>query len=156
MEVQSGGEKTVATCFFLLALHAFMSFPFQVIDEINQGMDPKRERVVMDAIVDSVLEKKPQSFIVTPKLLEDMAYREDVVILLVVKGPYNLSQKQYGQFHNPVMEASQKYPWSTSQRQTPHTAKGIKRAGDDNGSGSRKRGTAISLDGDEEEDMQSL
>lgn len=34
---QSGGEKSVSTMFFLLALQDVTTCPFRVVDEINQG-----------------------------------------------------------------------------------------------------------------------
>ena len=36
---QSGGEKSVSTILFLLALQSISSSPFILVDEINQGMD---------------------------------------------------------------------------------------------------------------------
>ena len=49
---QSGGERSVSTIFFLMALQDMAKAPFRVVDEINQGMDPKNERLVHERMVD--------------------------------------------------------------------------------------------------------
>ena len=41
---QSGGERAVSTIFYLMALQSMARAPFRVVDEINQGMDPRNER----------------------------------------------------------------------------------------------------------------
>lgn len=43
---QSGGERAVSTIFYLMALQSLTRSPFRVVDEINQGMDPRNERLV--------------------------------------------------------------------------------------------------------------
>ena len=43
---QSGGERAVSTIFYLMSLQALTRSPFRVVDEINQGMDPRNERLV--------------------------------------------------------------------------------------------------------------
>jgi chromosome segregation ATPase len=50
---QSGGEKSVATILYLLALQGLARAPFRVVDEINQGMDVNNERRVHSIIVDT-------------------------------------------------------------------------------------------------------
>jgi chromosome segregation ATPase len=47
---QSGGEKSVTTILFLLAMQRSSPCPFRIIDEINQGMDETNERRVMHLI----------------------------------------------------------------------------------------------------------
>lgn len=44
---QSGGERAVSTIFYLMALQSLARAPFRVVDEINQGMDPRNERYVL-------------------------------------------------------------------------------------------------------------
>lgn len=43
---QSGGERAVSTVFYLMALQSLARAPFRLVDEINQGMDPRNERYV--------------------------------------------------------------------------------------------------------------
>jgi chromosome segregation ATPase len=50
---QSGGERSVSTIFYLMALQDMAQAPFRVVDEINQGMDPRNERLVHERMVDA-------------------------------------------------------------------------------------------------------
>ncbi|KAJ2323448.1 Structural maintenance of chromosomes protein 5, partial [Coemansia sp. RSA 2681] len=50
---QSGGERAVSTILYLQALQSLVAAPFRVVDEINQGMDERNERLVHSLIVDS-------------------------------------------------------------------------------------------------------
>jgi chromosome segregation ATPase len=50
---QSGGEKSVSTILYLLALQELARSPFRVVDEINQGMDANNERRVHALIVET-------------------------------------------------------------------------------------------------------
>lgn len=50
-QVQSGGERSVATMLYLLSLQEQCPVPFRCVDEINQGMDPYNERRVFDMMV---------------------------------------------------------------------------------------------------------
>lgn len=84
---QSGGERTVATAFFLLALQGSAQAPFRVVDEINQGMDPRNERMVHDRMVEiACREHSSQYFLVTPKLLTGLRYDEGMTVLCVASG----------------------------------------------------------------------
>ncbi|VDM59309.1 unnamed protein product [Angiostrongylus costaricensis] len=53
-KVQSGGERSVSTMLYLLALQELCPVPFRCVDEINQGMDPVNERKVFNIIVDTL------------------------------------------------------------------------------------------------------
>ena len=64
---QSGGERSVSTMLYLLALQATAQCPFRVVDEINQGMDPVNERHVFNLIVKSA-SRGAQYFLLTPKV----------------------------------------------------------------------------------------
>ncbi|KFY86372.1 hypothetical protein V500_07669 [Pseudogymnoascus sp. VKM F-4518 (FW-2643)] len=48
---QSGGERSVSTIFYLMALQSLARSPFRVVDEINQGMDPRNERMEDEGVV---------------------------------------------------------------------------------------------------------
>lgn len=71
---QSGGERAVSTIMYLMAMQELTSSPFRVVDEINQGMDERNERLVFDRIVTSCCTgvSKPQYFLVSPKLLQGL------------------------------------------------------------------------------------
>jgi chromosome segregation ATPase len=49
--VQSGGEKSVSTMLYITALQDLTVCPFRLVDEINQGMDPKNERMIFTQVV---------------------------------------------------------------------------------------------------------
>jgi chromosome segregation ATPase len=48
---QSGGERAVSTTLYLMSLQELARSPFRVVDEINQGMDPRNERMIHEQIV---------------------------------------------------------------------------------------------------------
>ena len=86
---QSGGERSVSTILYLISLQDLTHVPFRVIDEINQGMDPRNERMVFKQLVDSSCrEGTPQCFLLTPKLLPELMYTKDVTILNIFNGPH--------------------------------------------------------------------
>ena len=72
---------------YLISLQGLSKSPFRVVDEINQGMDPRNERMVHKQIVQAACGKHTsQYFLVTPKLLPDLEYHEDMRILCVMNG----------------------------------------------------------------------
>lgn len=97
----SGGERAVSTIMFLMALQEMTQSPFRVVDEINQGMDERNERLVVDRIVRNCCgdngsaggaavasQWRPQYFLITPKLLPNLVSvrHPDVTVLLVRSG----------------------------------------------------------------------
>ena len=111
---QSGGERAVSTIFYLMSLQALTRSPFRVVDEINQGMDPRNERLVhkrMVAIACGSDEASAQGlenevngegqaadeergnggsqyFLITPKLLHGLAYARGMQVLCIASGEY--------------------------------------------------------------------
>jgi chromosome segregation ATPase len=84
---QSGGERAVSTIFYLMALQSLSRAPFRVVDEINQGMDPRNERMVHGRMVDIAAEDGgSQYFLITPKLLDGLKYRRGMTVLCIVSG----------------------------------------------------------------------
>ena len=72
---------------YLISLQGLSKSPFRVVDEINQGMDPRNERMVHKQIVQAACGRHTsQYFLVTPKLLPDLEYHEDMRILCVMNG----------------------------------------------------------------------
>ncbi|KAL5606338.1 hypothetical protein BROUX41_002755 [Berkeleyomyces rouxiae] len=85
---QSGGERSVSTIFFLMALQADAQSPFRVVDEINQGMDPRNERMVHNRMVQiACREHSCQYFLITPKLLTNLSYDDKMTVLCIASGP---------------------------------------------------------------------
>jgi chromosome segregation ATPase len=94
---QSGGERSVSTMLYLIALQTLSKSPFRVVDEINQGMDPRNERLVHKLIVQAACEghgsiKTSQYFLITPKLLPDLEYHEKMRVLCVFNGVWQPSK----------------------------------------------------------------
>ncbi|OAA67640.1 structural maintenance of chromosome complex subunit SmcA [Cordyceps fumosorosea ARSEF 2679] len=86
---QSGGERAVSTVFFLMALQSLAQSPFRVVDEINQGMDPRNERMVHERMVEiACREHTSQYFLITPKLLPGLRYDPKMRLLCIASGKY--------------------------------------------------------------------
>ncbi|KAG7476281.1 hypothetical protein MATL_G00081220 [Megalops atlanticus] len=84
---QSGGERSVSTMLYLMALQELNLCPFRVVDEINQGMDPVNERRVFDIVVRTACKgTTSQYFFITPKVLQNLHYAEEMTILCVHNG----------------------------------------------------------------------
>ena len=75
---------------YLLALTGLSSSPFRVIDEINQGMDGRNERLVFKSLVEEATATGTgtQVFLLTPKLLPNLFYGEEVCVLNIFNGAY--------------------------------------------------------------------
>lgn len=100
---QSGGERAVSTIFYLMALQSLSASPFRVVDEINQGMDPRNERMVHERMVDIACAPRSandssgdgvggaggsQYFLITPKLLSGLVYKPGMKVLCIVSGEH--------------------------------------------------------------------
>ncbi|XP_062985405.1 structural maintenance of chromosomes protein 5 isoform X2 [Elgaria multicarinata webbii] len=93
---QSGGERSVSTMLYLMALQELNRCPFRVVDEINQGMDPVNERRVFDVVVKTACkESTSQYFFITPKLLQNLSYAEKMTVLLVYNGSSMLESSKW-------------------------------------------------------------
>jgi chromosome segregation ATPase len=63
--------------------------PFSLVDEINQGMDQRAERMVHNSMVEvTCKEDSAQYFLITPKLLPDLEYHERMRVLCVNNGEW--------------------------------------------------------------------
>jgi chromosome segregation ATPase len=86
---QSGGERAVSTIFYLMSLQSMAQAPFRVVDEINQGMDPRNERMVHERMVEiACREHTSQYFLITPKLLSGLRYDERMKVHTIVSGEH--------------------------------------------------------------------
>jgi hypothetical protein len=86
---QSGGERSVSTIFYLMSLQSLARAPFRVVDEINQGMDPRNERMVHERMVEiACREHTSQYFLITPKLLTGLRYDRRMKMLCIQSGEY--------------------------------------------------------------------
>ncbi|KAH0294642.1 structural maintenance of chromosomes 5 smc5, partial [Aureobasidium sp. EXF-3399] len=86
---QSGGERAVSTIFYLMALQSLARAPFRVVDEINQGMDPRNERMVHSRMVDiACATHTSQYFLITPKLLPNLTYHPNMKVHCIASGEF--------------------------------------------------------------------
>ena len=104
-QVHSGGERSVSTILFLMALQDMMVSPFRCVDEINQGMDEIFERRVFTRVVQNACDRtlkdkndptshSGQYFLITPKLLPNLTdmENENVTLLIIYNGPFCFSK----------------------------------------------------------------
>ena len=103
--VQSGGERSVSTIMYLMAMQDMMVAPFRCVDEINQGLDDRNERLVFKRIVENST-KPPgdngptdhhgQYWLITPKLLPNLTDMEveALNVICIFNGPYNMKNPQ--------------------------------------------------------------
>ncbi|SNX85906.1 related to SMC5 - Structural maintenance of chromosomes, required for cell viability [Melanopsichium pennsylvanicum] len=98
---QSGGERTLSTIMYIMSLLQLSRSPFTLVDEINQGMDPTAERVTHNHIVGLTCQMEAsQYFLITPKLLPDLAVHELQKVLLVNNGVYGERRFDFGKVHD--------------------------------------------------------
>ncbi|KAJ1552490.1 Structural maintenance of chromosomes protein 5 [Nowakowskiella sp. JEL0078] len=79
-----------------MALQELSKSPFRVVDEINQGMDPRNERLVHSQLVEVACKPNtPQYFLITPKLLPDLEYHDNMRILTIYSGDWTPKRIPY-------------------------------------------------------------
>jgi chromosome segregation ATPase len=72
-----------------MALQSLARAPFRVVDEINQGMDPRNERMVHERMVEiACKEHTSQYFLITPKLLPNLRYHPKMKVLCIASGEH--------------------------------------------------------------------
>jgi len=108
-QVHSGGERSVSTIMYLMAMQDLMVSPFRCVDEINQGLDERNERLVFSRIVENSTTPPESSispsshcgqyFLITPKLLPNLTQMENegVTILCIFNGVHNFNH--YGDWN---------------------------------------------------------
>ncbi|KAM0674999.1 Structural maintenance of chromosomes protein 5 [Gurleya vavrai] len=100
---QSGGEKSVSTILFLLALQNLSVSPFKLVDEINQGMDRNNERMISNLLIKiSEEEDSPQFFIITPKIVSGIEFGERMKIIIIY-GCENGMQQKFANYNSSLM-----------------------------------------------------
>jgi len=103
--VQSGGERSVSTIMYLMAMQDMMVSPFRCVDEINQGLDDRNERLVFKRIVENSTQPPGsggptdhcgQYWLITPKLLPNLNDMEVAAmnVVCIFNGAYNLQHPQ--------------------------------------------------------------
>ncbi|MCK4477498.1 AAA family ATPase [Candidatus Bathyarchaeota archaeon] len=78
---QSGGERSMATMSFLLALQQHVQSPFRAIDEYDVHMDPKNRETIANLLIESVKGLNSQYLIITPSQITFA--KQDIHIITV-------------------------------------------------------------------------
>ncbi|KAF8165900.1 P-loop containing nucleoside triphosphate hydrolase protein [Crassisporium funariophilum] len=100
---QSGGERSLTTILYLMSLTEEARAPFSLVDEINQGMDQRAERVVHNSMVNVTCKAdSAQYFLITPKLLPDLSYHERMKILCVNNGEWLPEERNLGKMMDMI------------------------------------------------------
>lgn len=87
-QIQSGGEKSVATALFIMALQALTPFvPIRVVDEINQGMDFRNETEVWKILMEEATKTSTQFFFIAQKFPKNLQFGEDIKFHICMNGP---------------------------------------------------------------------
>lgn len=96
-----------------MSLQKMARAPFRVVDEINQGMDPRNERMVHERMVEiACKENTSQYFLITPKLLTGLRYDKRMKVLCIASGEHmpsdhkNLDIRKIIQMRRAVMAAA--------------------------------------------------
>jgi chromosome segregation protein len=79
---QSGGERTMATMSFLLALQQHVRSPFRAVDEYDIHMDPKNREVIAQMLISTVKDANVQYIVITPS---QIAFAEEDVNIITVQ-----------------------------------------------------------------------
>lgn len=91
---QSGGERSMATMSFLLALQQRVQSPFRAIDEYDVHMDPRNRETITNLLIDSVKGLESQYLIITPSQIT-LAERDiHVVTVQNVEGASRVKIKE--------------------------------------------------------------
>merc|ERR1719192_519077 len=83
---QSGGEKSVSTAVYMMALQELTQVPFRCVDEINQGMDEKNERAVWGMLLEVCRRHQAQYFYMAPKFPNKLPFNRQVTMLICNNG----------------------------------------------------------------------
>ena len=110
----------MSTIFYLMSLQSLTRSPFRVVDEINQGMDPRNERLVHKRMVgiacgsdesaalstvetaDAAGRGGSQYFLITPKLLHGLEYARGMQVLCIASGEYMPAERDKIDFRGCV------------------------------------------------------
>ena len=85
---QSGGEKSLSTMAFLLALQRQIKSPFRAVDEYDVHLDPLNRNRVTSLLKSAVRRDSKQYIAITPSQIsrQDLEDAENVVIVQSVDG----------------------------------------------------------------------
>jgi chromosome segregation protein len=84
---QSGGERSVATMLFLLALQQYLRSPFRAVDEFDVHMDPRNREVISEMLLDIMSEIQDTQYVtITPGQITAVGGTVHVITVQSVSG----------------------------------------------------------------------
>jgi chromosome segregation protein len=86
---QSGGERSMATMSFLLALQQHVQSPFRAVDEYDVHMDPRNRETITNLLIDSVKGLNSQYLIITPS---QITFAENDIYVVTVQNVEGMSR----------------------------------------------------------------
>lgn len=99
-------ERSLTTILYLMSLMEQARSPFSLVDEINQGMDARAERLVHDQLVGVTCNSDVgQYFLITPKLLPNLDYHPRMKVLCVCNGEWLPDQADRGSLMAAISES---------------------------------------------------
>jgi chromosome segregation ATPase len=91
---QSGGERSMATMSFLLALQQHVQSPFRAVDEYDVHMDPRNRETITNLLINSVRGLESQYLIITPSQITFAERDIHVVTVQNVEGASRVKIKE--------------------------------------------------------------
>jgi len=88
---QSGGERSMATMSFLLALQQHVQSPFRAIDEYDVHMDPRNRETITNLLIESIEGLNSQYLIITPS---QITFADKPVNIITVQNVEGASKVQ--------------------------------------------------------------
>jgi len=83
---QSGGERTMATMSFLLALQQHVRSPFRAVDEYDIHMDPKNRELIAKILLATIKDANAQYVVITPSQITFAQQDANVIAVQNVEG----------------------------------------------------------------------
>ncbi|UCE96544.1 MAG: AAA family ATPase [Candidatus Bathyarchaeota archaeon] len=83
---QSGGERSMATMSFLLALQQHVQSPLRAVDEYDIHMDPKNREMITKLLIESVTGLNSQYVIITPSQITFAKENTHIITVQNIEG----------------------------------------------------------------------
>jgi chromosome segregation protein len=83
---QSGGERTIATMSFLLALQQHVRSPFRAVDEYDIHMDPKNRELIARMLLSTIKDATAQYIVITPSQITFAQEDANIITVQNIEG----------------------------------------------------------------------
>ncbi|TRY64209.1 hypothetical protein TCAL_00493 [Tigriopus californicus] len=106
--VQSGGEKSVSTAVFMMALQELTQVPFRCVDEINQGMDEVNERLIWKMLLTTANRYTAQYMYFSPKFPRELEFTPDIKAVFCINGALRVDLPNHFHLSNILQRMKKK------------------------------------------------